>query len=184
MARNLFVKGFGDAAGYTGQGIGISAKRNGFSQGILPFNSSKTYRPPALRDDHVVVDLLEFFGISRMDRNQDLGSDRPDGIFQVAFAGMAGAVSFMQGDPEVGQPIIEYAALILVFLALEEGLARAVDVVGLLGTDIDELHEFVEAGEHDVVALAVPDLAEGDHVVHISLVLRAIILRGEFAALS
>jgi len=66
------------------------------------------------------VDLLEFFGISRMDRDQDLGSDLPDGIFQVAFAGMAGAVGFMQGDPEVGQPIIEHVALILVFFALEE----------------------------------------------------------------
>lgn len=118
-----------------------------------------------------------------MDRNQDLRSDLPDGIFQVAFAGMAGAVGFVQGDPEVGQPIIEDAALVRVFLALEEGLARAVDVVGLLGTDIDELHELIEAGEHDVVARAVPDLAEGDHVAHESLVLGAVILGGEFAAL-
>ena len=119
-----------------------------------------------------------------MDRDQDLGSDLSDGIFQVAFAGMAGAVGFMQGDAEVGQPIIEYAALVLVFLALEEGLARAVDIVGLLGTDIDELHELVKAGEHDEVALAGPDLAEGDHVAHKSLFLEAVILLGEFAALS
>ena len=118
-----------------------------------------------------------------MDRDQDLGSDLPDGIFQVACAGMAGAVGFMQGDPEVGQPIIEDAALVRVFLALEEGLARAVDVVGLLGTDIDELHELVEAGEHDVAARAGADLVEGDHIAHERLVLGAVIGRGEFAAL-
>jgi len=53
-----------------------------------------------------------------------------------------------------------------------------------LGADIDEFHELVEAGEHDVVARAVPDLAEGDHVAHISLVLGAVILLGEFTAFS
>jgi hypothetical protein len=35
------------------------------------------------------MDLLEFLGILHMDRDQNIGIDRPNRILEVAFAGVA-----------------------------------------------------------------------------------------------
>lgn len=117
-----------------------------------------------------------------MDRDQDLRVDLPDGVFQVAFPGVAGAVGLVQGDPEVFQPVVEHPALVPVLLAFEDGFAGAIDVIGVLRLDIDELHELVEAGEHDVPAGIGLDLAERDHVVHVFTFEGLIIPRQKFAA--